>query len=97
MKGKASMMRYADDAVIICALKEDAERVYKVLGARFEKYGLKIHSEKTRLLDFTKPTEGCRKGNSSFTFLGFTHYRRKSRKGNGWQDAKRTAEDYRGR
>jgi hypothetical protein len=66
----------------MCELKEDAERIYKVLGARFEKYGLKIHPEKTRLLDFTKPRGGQRKGNSSFTFLGFTHYWKKSRKGN---------------
>ena len=80
-KGKASMVRYADDAVIMCELKEDAERIYKVLGARFEKYGLKIHPEKTRLLDFTKPRDGQGKGNSSFTFLGFTHYWTKSRKG----------------
>jgi group II intron reverse transcriptase/maturase len=82
MKGKAGMVRYADDAVIMCELKEDAERIYKVLGARFEKYGLKIHPEKTKLLDFTKPKDGQRKGNSSFTFLGFTHYWIKSRKGN---------------
>jgi len=75
------MVRYADDAVIICELKEDAERIYKVLGARFEKYGLKIHPEKTRLLDFTKPRDGQGKGNSSFAFLGFTHYWTKSRKG----------------
>jgi group II intron reverse transcriptase/maturase len=81
MKGKASMVRYADDAVILCELKEDAERIYKVLGARFEKYGLTIHPEKTRLLDFTKPKDGQGKGNSSFTFLGFTHYWSKSRKG----------------
>ena len=82
MKGKAGMVRYADDAVIFCELKEDAERIFKVLGARFEKYGLKIHPEKTRLMDFKKPMEGQGKGNGSFTFLGFTHYWTKSRKGN---------------
>jgi group II intron reverse transcriptase/maturase len=70
MKGKAGMVRYADDAVIICELKEDAERIYKVLGARFAKYGLTIHPEKTQLLDFTKQGEEQGKGNSSFTFLG---------------------------
>ena len=89
MRGKASMVRYADDAVIMCELKEDAERIYKVLGARFEKYGLKIHPEKTRLLDFTKPGEGQSKGNSSFTFLGFTHYWTKSRKGR-WMVGRKT-------
>ena len=75
-------MRYADDAVIMCEYKEDAERIYKVLGARFEKYGLKIHPEKTQLLDFTKPKGEQRKGNNILTFLGFTHYWTKSRKGN---------------
>jgi hypothetical protein len=89
MKGKAAMVRYADDAVIMCELKEDAERIYKVLGARFEKYGLKIHPEKTRLLDFTKPKDGQGKGNSSFTFLGFTHYWTKSRKGR-WMVGRKT-------
>jgi len=82
LRGKASMVRYADDAVIMCELKEDADRIYKVLGLRFGKYGLKIHPEKTRLLDFRKPGKEQRKGNSSFTFLGFTHYWTKSRKGN---------------
>jgi len=89
MRGKAQMVRYADDAVILCELREDAERIYKVLGARFEKYGLKIHPEKTRLLDFKKPGSGQRKGDDSFTFLGFTHYWTKSRKGN-WVVGRKT-------
>jgi group II intron reverse transcriptase/maturase len=89
MRGKASMLRYADDAVIICELKEDAERIYKVLGLRFEKYGLKIHPEKTKLLDFTKPEKGQKKGNNSLTFLGFTHYWTKSRKGK-WMVGRKT-------
>jgi group II intron reverse transcriptase/maturase len=89
LRGKAGMVRYADDAVIICELKEDAERIYKVLGLRFEKYGLKIHPEKTQLLDFKKPGDGQGKGNSSLTFLGFTHYWRKSRKGK-WMVGRKT-------
>ena len=89
MRGKASMVRYADDAVIFCELKEDAERIYKVLGVRFEKYGLKIHPEKTRLLDFRKPGDEQRKGNGSFTFLGFTHYWTRSRKGK-WMVGRKT-------
>jgi len=89
MRGKAGMVRYADDAVIICELKEDAERIYKVLGLRFEKYGLKIHPEKTQLLDFRKPPYEQGKGNSSFTFLGFTHYWTKSQKGN-WAVGQKT-------
>jgi group II intron reverse transcriptase/maturase len=63
MRGKSGMVRYADDAVIVCELKEDAERIYKVLGQRFAKFGLQIHPEKTRLLDFVKPKAGLKKGN----------------------------------
>jgi hypothetical protein len=90
MKGKTFMVRYADDAVIGCENHEDAERILKVLAARFEKYGLQLHPEKTRLLDFTKPAEGQRKGKESFTFLGFTHYWTKSRKGK-WMVGRKTA------
>jgi hypothetical protein len=81
MKGRAFMVRYADDAVIGCERKEDADRIMKVLALRFAKYGLTIHPEKTRLIDFTDPGNGERKGNGSFTFLGFTHYWMKSKKG----------------
>jgi hypothetical protein len=62
MKGKTYLVRYADDAVIGCENREDEERIMQVLAARFEKYGLKLHPEKTRLLDFTKPVAGQRKG-----------------------------------
>jgi len=89
MRGKAAMVRYADDVVIICEQKEDTERIYKVLGLRFEKYGLKIHPEKTRLIDFNRPSRGQGKGIDSFTFLGFTHYWTKSRKGN-WVVGRKT-------
>jgi group II intron reverse transcriptase/maturase len=81
LKGKAFLIRYADDAVIGCELKDDAERIMKVLPLRFAKYGLTIHPEKTRLVDFRKPEESSHKGDGSFTFLGFTHYWGRSRKG----------------
>jgi hypothetical protein len=81
MKGKTFMVRYADDAIIGCEKKEDADRIMKVLALRFAKYGLTIHPEKTKLVDFTKPDGNSHKGNGSFTFLGFKHYWTKSRKG----------------
>jgi retron-type reverse transcriptase len=52
------MERYADDVVIGCERKEDADRIMKVLALRFAKYGLTIHPEKTRLIDFTEPGKG---------------------------------------
>jgi hypothetical protein len=81
LNGKAFMVRYADDAIIGCASKEDADRIMKVLPLRFTKYGLTIHPEKTKLVDFRAPTGEQRKGTGSFTFLGFKHYWVKSRKG----------------
>jgi group II intron reverse transcriptase/maturase len=81
LEGKSFMVRYADDAIIGCEKKEDADRIMKVLALRFAKYGLTIHPEKTKLIDFTRPEKGSHKGNGSFTFLGFKHYWVKTRKG----------------
>jgi hypothetical protein len=47
MRGKAYLVRFADDAVLVFQCREDAERVRAVLGRRFEKYGLT--RQKTRL------------------------------------------------
>lgn len=49
MRGKAFMIRYADDAVLVFSRKEDALRVMDVLPKRFGKYGLTVHPEKTRI------------------------------------------------
>jgi group II intron reverse transcriptase/maturase len=80
MKGKAFMIRYADDFVMGFACKHDAERVLAVLGKRLAKFGMELHPQKTRLVDF-RP-EGNFGGGGSFDFLGFTHTWRMSRKGN---------------
>jgi len=74
------------------ALEEDARRVLDVLPKRFEKYGLKIHPDKTRLVEFRKPKRfgGSNGGPGSFDFLGFTHYWCKSRKGN-WAVKRKTS------
>jgi RNA-directed DNA polymerase len=86
LKGEAFLIRFADDAVLVFARKEDAERVMEVLPKRFGKYGLTVHPEKTRLIWFGKPDE--REGEildpprwEKFNFLGFTHYWGRSRKG----------------
>jgi hypothetical protein len=89
LKGKSFMVRYADDAIIGCERKEDADRIMKVLALRFAKYGLTIHPQKTRLVDFSKPEGDSHKGKGSFTFLGFTHYWTKSRKGR-WMVGRKT-------
>jgi group II intron reverse transcriptase/maturase len=89
LKGRAFIIRYADDAVIGCACEEDAERIMKVLPQRFAKYGLTVHPEKTRLVDFRKPGDDDQKGKDSFSFLGFRHYWMKSRKGK-WVVSRKT-------
>ncbi|MDR1493216.1 MAG: hypothetical protein LBT05_10900, partial [Planctomycetaceae bacterium] len=55
MQGKCCLIRYADDFVIIFEKKRDAERVMAVIPKRFEKYGLTVHPDKTKLIDFRSP------------------------------------------
>jgi group II intron reverse transcriptase/maturase len=88
LKGRAFLIRYADDFVIGLEYEEDAKRVMEVLPKRFGKYGLTIHPDKTRLVPFQRPQErGGRgepepkEGPGTFDFLGFTHHWGKSRKG----------------
>jgi len=83
LKGKAFMVRFADDAVLVFKRREDAERVMEVLPKRFEKYGLKLHPEKTRLLDFKRPgDQGPEDAEpATFNFLGFTHFWARSQQG----------------
>ena len=85
LKGRAFLIRYADDFVMGFECEEDARRVYAVLPKRFEKWGLRLHPEKTRLIPFARPHEGSGDGGptepGTFDFLGFTHYWGKARKG----------------
>jgi RNA-directed DNA polymerase len=82
-KGRIKFIRYADDFVLLFNREDDARRVMTVLPKRFEKYGLRLHPEKTRLLSFNNPglDEPRAQRARSFDFLGFTHYWAKSRKG----------------
>ncbi len=88
LKGKAFLIRYADDAVLVFEQEEDANKVMGVLSERFAKYGLTLHPMKTKLINFQKPKSNngdkpkSDKGNRSFDFLGFTHFWGLSRKGN---------------
>ncbi len=82
LRGEASLVRYADDFVIVFQRENDARKVMSVLPKRFGKYGLRLHPEKTRLLDFRRPSGPKPPKGRSFDLLGFTHFWAKSRKGN---------------
>jgi RNA-directed DNA polymerase len=85
LKGAAHEIRFADDAVLSFQYREDAERVMEVLPKRFARYGLTLHPEKTRLVDFGRYAEehAKRQGKkpATFDFLGFTHICARSRRG----------------
>jgi group II intron reverse transcriptase/maturase len=92
LKGRGRCIRYADDLVLLFEQEVDAQRVMAVLGKRFERFGLKLHPEKTRMLSFDSPGLGKERAQRerSFDFLGFTHYWALSRKGR-WVVKQRTA------
>ena len=87
LKGRAFLIRYADDFIMGFSCEEDVRRVLDVLPKRFGKYGLTIHPTKTRLVPFRPPSRSPRADSrtpsqpGTFEFLGFTHYWAKSRKG----------------
>jgi group II intron reverse transcriptase/maturase len=97
MKGRAFLIRYADDAVMGFTHEEDARRVLAVLPKRLGKYGLTVHPEKTKLVDFRQPPHDARpKGGprgerpGTFDLLGFTHFWARSRKGH-WVVKRKTS------
>ena len=88
LKGHSFLIRFADDFVMGFTREEDARRVMEVLPKRFEKYGLTIHPEKTRLVPFERPSDRPKRSETSarspagtFDLLGFTHYWGLSRRG----------------
>ena len=86
LQGRARLIRYADDFVIAFEREADARRVLDVLPKRFGKYGLTLHPDKTRLVQFRRPPrDGSGAGGDgpgTFDLLGFTHYWDLSQKGN---------------
>ena len=83
--GYCSLIRYADDALVMFEREEDARRFMRVLPLRLGKYGLSLNAEKTQLVGFGKRhARRClRCGQKPLTldFLGLTHYWGYSRKG----------------
>jgi len=93
LTGKASVVRYADDAVLLFANECDARRLLAVLPKRFGRYGLTLHPVKTRLIDFRRPNRrppSERKDRGTFDLLGFTHFWTVARSGK-WVVKRKTA------
>jgi len=85
-KGKVIVVRYADDIVAGFEVESDARRFLDAMRARFEQFGLELHGEKTRLIEFGRFAAANRKRRGqgkpeTFTFLGFTFICGKSRQG----------------
>lgn len=77
-RGDVMIVRYADDAVLGFEYREEAERFLEQLRERLRKFGLELHPEKTRLIEFGRYAAERRekrgKGKpETFNFLGFTH------------------------
>ena len=71
MKGRAMLIRYADDFVVAFQYGIDADNFYRVLPKRLNKFGLSVAPEKTHLKRFSRFHPGRKR---SFQFLGFEFY-----------------------
>ena len=77
--GDVIVVRYADDLVVGFQHRTDAERFLREFGERLAKFGLELHADKTRLIEFGRFAAQNRKQRGegkpeTFTFLGFTHF-----------------------
>lgn len=94
LRGRAFMVRFADDLVMVFANEADARRVWELLPGRLGEYGLTLHPDKTRLVEFRPRKEGTPPPSSgdkgSFDLLGFTHLWARSRRGS-WVVTRKTA------
>ena len=85
-RGEMIIVCYADDFVLGFQYRSDAERFLRDARERFARYGLDLHPEKTRLIEFGRFAIANRRRRGkgrpeSFDFLGFTHYCRETRGG----------------
>ena len=76
--GEVIVVRYADDSVLGFQHRADAERFLQEWKERLQKFGLELHPDKTRLIEFGRFAAASRKKHGegrpeTFNFLGFTH------------------------
>ena len=85
-EGEAIIVRYADDIVVGFQHKRDAERYLRDVRKRLDRFGISLHPDKTRLVEFGRYAHADRRARGAgrpetFDFLGFTHFCTKTRKG----------------
>ena len=84
-RGEAYYFRFADDFLACFQYKDDAESFGQRLGDRLEGFGLQLAEEKTHCIEFGRfaREDACKRGEKpkGFTFLGFTHYCGKTKRG----------------
>jgi RNA-directed DNA polymerase len=87
--GDMIIVRYADDTIVGFERQHDAARFLADLAARMAQFGLDLHPDKTRLLEFGRHAVANRRGRGlgkpeTFDFLGFTHFCATRRNGGGF-------------
>jgi RNA-directed DNA polymerase len=87
--GDVIVVRYADDFIVGFQHRAEAEKFLTALRERFAKFGLELHPDKTRLIEFGPRAARLRKARGegkpeTFTFLGFRHIARMTRQGRFW-------------
>ena len=85
-EGEAIIVRYADDVVVGFQHKRDAERYLRDIRERLDRFGLSLHPDKTRLVEFGRFASANRRRRGAgrpetFDFLGFTHFCTTTRRG----------------
>ena len=85
-RGNMIAVRYADDSVVGCEHLADAERFLAEMRERMERFGLSVHAQKTRLIEFGRHAARRRAARGlgkpeTFNFLGFTHICGRTRHG----------------
>lgn len=85
-KGEAIVVRYADDVVVGFQYRQDAEQYLRDVRERLAEYGLELHPDKTRIVEFGRFAESNRKARGerrpeTFEFLGFVHFCTRTREG----------------
>jgi group II intron reverse transcriptase/maturase len=94
-KGTARFVRYCDDYVAMFEFEEDAKRFMVEMSSRLQKFSLEVEPTNTKMLAFgIKEFRSALKSSrhvDTFSFLGFTHYMRKSRRGYPMVDRKTDA------